>query len=504
VTSAVRVLFIHPTFESLGVEYLAAAVRWGGHAPRLLFDPRLFDDPFIRVPALARAFDRSVELPRRAAELAPGLICFSVVAADYAWALRVAGAVKAATGAPVVFGGVHPSAAPGAVLENPQVDYVVVGEGEAALVELADALAAGGDPAGIPNLCLRADGAVVRNPPRPLLRDLDTLPFPDKALFYGEAPFMARHYTLSTRRGCAARCSYCHNSMWPRIYGGQEQGVRLRSVDSVLQELSLALTRQRFSRVRINDDLFSHDTDWLVRFCRRYRREIGKPFMCSCAPDGLTRAVAAELKAAGCFQVCLGVQSPDARVRQEQFCRHTPQQQVVEALAALREVRLRSTVDNILGYPGQGARAAEDLARFYLDNPVYGRYTIFWLIHYPGTALTEAAVARGELTPAQAARLERAPEDRANTLTGAAEDAQDRRRQHLLLVLAQLLPRPAARWLLRRGRINRLPTALSPALLEAAWTVMAADRLDPERRRYYAKYLRFGWRTVQGILGGNG
>ena len=497
-----RVVFVHSTFESLGLEYLSASLRAHGVETRLVFDPRLFDDPFLRVPALARALDHGQALPGRVAELSPDLVCFSVAAADYRWARDMARRIKSLVSAPVVFGGVHPSAAPAAVLENPQVDHVIVGEGEGALVELAGTLQNGGDPTGIPNLCTRAEGELIRNPPRPLVADLDRLPFPDKALFYREAPYMARHYTLLTRRGCAARCAYCHNSMWPTLYPGTAGRVRLRGVDNVLEELSRALVRHRFTRVRINDDLFSHDPEWLVDFCRRYRREIRRPFMCSCSPAHLTDGVVAELKAAGCFQVCVGVQSIREDVRREVFCRFTPQEQVVSALAALRKHRLRATVDNILGYPGEGADDAADLGRFYLDNPVYGRYAVFWLIHFAGTALTEQAVADGVLTQEQAALLEHAPAEVANTLIGEAGTRDERRRRHLLLLLLQLLPAPVGRLLLRAEAHRWLPAALDPGLLEAAWTVFTRDRLDPVRRRYYRKLLHFGLPRLARIRGG--
>ena len=273
-------------------------------------------------------------------------------------------------------------------------------------------------------------------------------------------------------------------------------------MDNVLEELSRALARYRFTRVRINDDLFSHDPDWLADFCRRYRREIRRPFMCSCSPEHLTDGVVARLKAAGCFQVCVGVQSVREDVRREVFCRYTPQEQVVSALAALRRHRLRATVDNILGYPGEGPDDAADLGRFYLENPVYGRYTVFWLIHFAGTALTEAAAARGDLTPEQAARLEDAPAEQANTLIGQTSSRADRRRRHLLLLLLQWLPSPAGRALLRTNAHRWLPASVDPGLLEAAWTLFTRDGLDPVRRRYYRKLLRFGFLRLRGILGG--
>ncbi|MDP8256140.1 MAG: radical SAM protein [Candidatus Alcyoniella australis] len=487
-----NVVFVHAAFEHLGVELLSAYLKQHDVETSLAFDPRMFDDSFVDVRFLAKLFDIRERLADQVAQREPDLVAFSVLAADYRWALDMAARIKRRCSAPVVFGGIHATSAPEALLENEQVDYCIVGEGERALLELTRALHQGSDPTGVDNLCFRADGAVRCNPLGPLIQDLDALPFADKQLFYDQVPGYARHYTLLTRRGCINRCSYCHNTIWRRLYPDQPL-IRLRSVDNVFQELTAAKARYGFNRLRINDDLFSYNREWLLEFCKRYPHEVGVPFMCFCSPLDLDAESVAALKNAGCFQVCVGVQDVHEQVRAEVFDRRTPQAALVRSLACLRKQRLRATVDNILGFPGQTEQQIQDVAQFYLDNPVYGRFTVFWLIYYAGTAITEAAHQRGELSDEQLAQLQRDPPRRANTMVRSGSLSRRLTKLHLFLVLIQWLPRSWSRLMLHK-QLYRLLPPINPSLIEGLWTVFTRDRLDPIRRRYYIKYLHYGLR----------
>lgn len=495
-----HVLFCHACFEHLGIEYLSARLGQCGFETSLLFDPRLFQDPFVHIGPMARLFDLGDRMVRDAARRKPDLVAFSVLASDYLWALDLAAKIKKCADVPVVFGGIHATAAPDAVMENPQVDYCIVGEGEQALCDLAHALQHGEPVDAIANLSYRKNGAIIKNPPRPLIADLDDLPFPDKELFYRQIPGFSRFYTLLTRRGCAFQCSYCHNTLWRKVHPEQNPAVRLRSVDNVMDELTKALATYQFKRLRINDDLFSSDVQWLAAFCDRYQREIARPFKCYCSPNHLDDSVVKLLKDAGCFHVAVGVQDVHESVRREIYHRHTPQRRITEAIAALRNRRLRATVDNILGYPGQNEQDWKDIASFYLDNPVYGRITFFWLIYFAGTLITREAYDRGMFSETDLRNLERDPPTRANTRAPSGKVGRRLRRLSLFLLLIQWLPVRVSRWMLEREAYRFLP-AVNPSVVEGVWTLFTRDRLDPVRSRYAIKYRHFMVKRLRDVLG---
>ncbi len=485
-----KVVFCYPCFENLGIEYLSAVLRNMDIETELVLEPGLFNDPYIQIPFLARLFDRSRSLPLRIIEREPDLVAFSVLACNYRWALETAKKIKNLADVPIVFGGIHALSAPDAVIENKQVDYCIVGEGEEPLAELASALRDGADPTKILNLHCRKNGDFVKNPLRPLIENLDGLPFPDKELYYREIPGFAKAYTLNTRRGCLYRCSYCHHTVWEKQYPGSAGRIRLRSVDNVMEELTTALLSYDFKRLRINDDLFSHDINWLMEFCRRYKTEVNRPFLCSCSPNHMTGPVVKALKDAGCFQVCIGIQDVQESIRREVYNRHTPQENIVAALDNLKRHRLWATVDNILGYENQTEEDIKKIATFYLDNPVYGRFTLFRLIYFAGTRITEHAREQGAITDKIKRELERDPPRDANTLYG------DRisKRVHLLtlfLIIIQWLPRSISRWMLKLELYRFLPP-VNPSVVESLWTMFTKDRRDPIRKRYYLKYWHFG------------
>ena len=104
------------------------------------------------------------------------MLCISVTTDYHAWAKAWAAEVKRRIDVPVVFGGIHPTSVPEKVALEECVDYVCVGEGDEALVELAVALRDGADASRIPNIWLRREGKVVSNPTRPPVADMDALP----------------------------------------------------------------------------------------------------------------------------------------------------------------------------------------------------------------------------------------------------------------------------------------------------------------------------------------
>ncbi|MCX9073376.1 MAG: cobalamin-dependent protein [Candidatus Methanoperedens sp.] len=164
----------------------------------------------------------------RLEEEKPGLVGISTTTLTYRNALRIAAIVKEVNPMTVtLLGGPHATFAADDALSHPQVDFVIRGEGELVLLELARCvLEEKGDPSNIRGLSMRKpDGKVVHNPRRPFLHDLDTLPFPAwhlLPLHLYSAPGL-----IITGRGCEGSCIFCAAR---GIAGGR---YRMRSVDNV-------------------------------------------------------------------------------------------------------------------------------------------------------------------------------------------------------------------------------------------------------------------------------
>src|SRR5262249_1824812 len=145
----------------------------------------------------------------------PDLVAFSSYTITQQWSVEVARAVKRFARVPIVFGGPHVSGAPEPSIREPAIDAVVEGEGEGALLDLVDSLAHGElGRRDIPNTWMKGMLMPKRNPLRPLIDDLDALPWADKELFYDQIPAFERELYIVSRRGCPYRCSFCEYSQF--------------------------------------------------------------------------------------------------------------------------------------------------------------------------------------------------------------------------------------------------------------------------------------------------
>jgi anaerobic magnesium-protoporphyrin IX monomethyl ester cyclase len=490
-----KVTFVALGQESLGVSILSAVLRRAGHQTSLAFNPALFHDRYyLDVPRLAAIFDRTSRMIDEIVEAAPDLVAFSVMTPVYQWCVQVAQALKARLDVPIIFGGVHPSAVPEICLDNACVDYVCVGEGEQALLELCEALpSSGGRPAQpIANLWWRDGDRLVRGPAAPFNQDLDALPYWDKDLWRGHIR-IADNYLTMTSRGCPYRCTFCFNNFFAKLPGrGGGKYVRQRSVAHVMGELLDAKARFGIRRVDFEDDIFTVDKEWIRAFLVEYRREIGVPFQCLVHPRYIDREVARWLKDAGCQHVQMGVQSADEEYKRRQLLRMEKDAHLRDALAALAETGLPTKLDHMLGLPGEPPSAQERARELYAEFPPR-RVQTFWLTHLPGIELTRDAVKMGSVTVEEYDRINRGETGLFHSRSApGVSDQSFYRRYELLFRLMPLLPR-AARQRLRAEHLPKLPAglnALAGAALEMVNLLWHRDAEALNYARHYAHQLR--------------
>jgi len=391
-----KIVFVHNGYESLGIEYLSAALKAAGHETGLVIDPCLFDEAgFWRSPVLARFFSYREKVLQKVEALDPDLVAFSVFTDTYPWALDLAREIRKRTGAKIVFGGIHPSSAPEAVIAEEAVDFICLGEGDLALPALASFISSGGPlPAGI---WAKKNGAVLQGPPPAPPANLDELPFPDKDLFPEAAPLFSAGYLVSASRGCPHSCAYCCNSVYKELY--KDSGVpclRRRGILNVLRELETVKDREP-GFLHFTDEVFNSDYAWLEKFLPLYKSHVGLPFSCFAFPDGRLAAAAPALAAAGCFKVQLGVQRFDEALREDLLGRRASNADIAAAIKALKAAGIYVTCDNILDLPDESEGELSSLADFYASNtPDHNE--VFFLRLYPGTPLA-ARCAGHEDTP---------------------------------------------------------------------------------------------------------
>lgn len=392
-----KVLFVYSGYENLGIEYLSSFLKANGHETSLLFDPAIFSgDMLMNSKVLGKLFSLDKKIIKKAISSSPDLIAFSAYTGNYRWCLKLAEAIKTLSKVPIVFGGIHPTAVPHEVLKNECVDYIVVGEGEHALLELVEYMKGKSekDLSDIQNLGYKRENKLCINPCRGYIRALDDIPFPDKELFYNKVPLLQEGYLIGTSRGCPFDCTYCSNNMFRNIYCNEFNHLRRRSPQNVIGELKLAKSKWDIKIVTFVDDVMTFSKKWLEEFIPLYKKEIGIPFFCSVHPNTITKEIASLLKEGGCSIITMGVQSGSERIRKEIFTRHTTNDKILASINDLKEEGMTISLDNIFGAPTE---TEEDLK---LGLDLYNkakpdRMFTFWLTYYPNTKIISIAKEHG-------------------------------------------------------------------------------------------------------------
>ncbi|MCK4325303.1 B12-binding domain-containing radical SAM protein [bacterium] len=385
-----RITFIHSEDESLGIEYLSSLLKKCGHETSLIFDPWIGNWASGKDSIWRRLSNIKDELIREVFLSEPDLVGFSLHTGSYQWALGMARALKSRSEVPIIFGGIHPTSVPEEVLKNDCVDMVCLGEGEGAILDLANGLDEGGNTS-IENIWFKEDNQVIKNEIRPPVEDLDSLPFPDKELFARKLPGSLRHttYLIMTSRGCPFACTFCSNNILRKLYHGYKYA-RKRSIENVVEELSWAKKKYTFRRVSLMDDVFVTESAWLSNFVDRYAREINAPFSCFLHPQFVSKDTIKLLKEGGCFWLKIGIQSASERTRKELLKRPETNEQIIKVAHWCHKARLNFSVDHIFNIPFEGAKEQESALSLYNQLRPVG-INSFGLIYFPGTEIIKSA-----------------------------------------------------------------------------------------------------------------
>lgn len=396
-----HITFIYNGAENIGIEYLSSFLKSKGHRVSLLFDPATFSgDYIVNNKVLSTIFSIDKKILEKISELNPDLIGFSSFTGNYRWCLNLAQKIKEIYSIPIVFGGVHTTALPEVVLTNNFVDYVIIGEAEFAFLDLIKHLENGANQKellNISNICFKYEDRIQINSPRPYINDLDTVPFPDKMLFYEKIPLLEKKYFAITSRGCLFKCTYCSNSMYHNLYQENRRHLRRRSPENVIDELMLVKKKGISKLVIFADDVFTQDQKWLEDFVGIYRSKVGLPFYCCAHPSHITREKVLLLKEGGCYLVGMGIQSGSERVRKQIFHRLGTNEQIIESIEQLKAVGIQVSVDNIFGAPTENEDDLKESLKLYNRIKADNIWT-FWLTYYPKTDIINLAIDHKILT----------------------------------------------------------------------------------------------------------
>lgn len=248
----------------------------------------------------------------------PDIIAISYNVTEVPNAQKFSKIVKQALpGTKLVLGGSQPSANAKEVFSViPETDFVVFGEGEETIVELADALKNDKGLSAIKGLAYRERSEIKMNPVRKLIKNINKLPFPAWRLIdvkkYSPSPTTgyAKGVFINTcsSRGCTFKCAYCNK----QVYGDTWRG---RSARNVLEEMRLLKQKHGVKNVYFFEDIFTLDKGRVHRLCRLLQKEnLAIAWSCMTRTDCVDKELLQEMRNAGCKQIAYGIESASDRI----------------------------------------------------------------------------------------------------------------------------------------------------------------------------------------------
>ena len=371
-------------FLPIGLAYVAAALEKNGFQVEML-DNYLLEKPIEEV---------NLEIKRLSPEIV-GITCSS---ATYSRCVETAKAVKETLpSCKVVVGGWHPSYEPESLLQHSEIDYVVMGEGERAMVELATHISKGENNraiADIAGVAYRHKGKIVKTA-QCFITNLDELPFPawnllplhlyDRRIeFLNVKPVD----NMSIARGCPFNCAFCEiKKLWGTT-------CRTFSPKRVLEEINHLMTNYGTKGIYFINDNFTIRKKETAELCALIRKnKLDIEWVCDTRVDLVSRDLLKEMKVAGCKTIWFGGESGSQRIL-DKLNKGVTLEQTERALKICKEEGIQTACSFLLGIPGETEADMKATFKFARKiDPDWCRFNVF--VAVPGSALYNEVIEKG-------------------------------------------------------------------------------------------------------------
>ena len=314
--------------------------------------------------------------------------------------------------AKIVVGGGLISSDPTLMMDMLKPDFGIIFEGEETALELTrfiedPDLVPGGLPS-IRGIAYHDGEKVIVNPPRPPIKDLDSLPYPDFDVFgfkkqietfrphyiaydHTEEP---RPYSIIASRGCPFSCTFCFHTIG--------KGYRERSVDSIMGEIQYAIDKYRANVIFFNDELFSYDKPRTLEICRRIKEiRKGTPWEITVMANNRVDKIDDEILDAicsdmNCNVVGFGLESFSNTVLRS-MRKHITSEQIRKSIQGVSDRNCVVQGSFIFGDTAETLETAQETLDFYLNNQdiIKNAAQLTFIMAFPGTPIYKSAVARG-------------------------------------------------------------------------------------------------------------
>ena len=407
----------------------------------------------------------------------PDLIAVSCTETTFLRAIRMIDEIRD-LGIKNIFGGVFPTFAPDLVMTYPNVDVVCVGEGENAIIDLANSIANQEKRFDITNLWFRMeDNTIHKNSiSRPV--DINEVPEITDIELFGEERFyrpmggkIRRLLPVETHRGCPYTCSFCNSPGQNRLYGDGDffKGMsffRKKRMDLVKNEIENHIRKYHVEYIYFWADTFLAWSDQeFEEFIKMYS-DIKIPFWCQTRIETVDEEKFRKLNDVGLDRVTFGLEHGNEKFRAEMVKREYTNEEAIKKIKIVGKLGITFSINNIIGFPDETRELAFDTIelnrKFNSDNA-----NCSILVPFHGTELHEYAVKKGYLDPNIICAVSNSSESVLNMPQWSKEDITQLRD-----VFAMYIKFPKNRWPeIKQAETDlELRTKLREEFIKTFWT----------------------------------
>jgi len=292
----------------------------------------------------------------------------------------------------IIVGGLHATLMYHQILEKYPFLTIVIGEGELTFVELLNSFKEGKkNMRNIKGIAYKIKGKVIVTDSRPLIENLDELPYPKHEVFFRENRSQA---CLLTTRGCPFKCSFC--CMNPLT----KRRVRFRSVKNVVDEIEyLAKSFKKIKLIWIHDETFTLDNNRVIQICDEIiKRGIKKEFIASGRIKPISKKMIKKMEEANFKYLILGVESGCDDILKKAH-KGITKKDIVETFKLFKNSKVILKIFIIIGLPGETKETIIETSKFVRDlqKIIYISLgdTANYLRIYPGAEVYEIAKEAG-------------------------------------------------------------------------------------------------------------
>jgi anaerobic magnesium-protoporphyrin IX monomethyl ester cyclase len=305
----------------------------------------------------------------------------------YPVSLKIAERAKK-RGVDVVMGGPHVTFFDEETLSTKWVDYVVRGEGEYIMLDLVRHLSNGKSLEEIKGISYRFQNRIIKNPPAPFVKDLDSIPFPARELLpldrYTNTLYGRYSSSMITSRGCPFNCEFCSCSAFSGIKW------RTRSIENILKEIDLLYNKYGYRAINFLDDNFTLNPKRVTELCEKIIRRSWDLFWYAFSRvDAIVKneRMIQLMKKAGLSQIFIGFESGSQEVL-DKIGKKVTVEKAYKAMEILKRHGVRVWGSFMIGALNETKEMIKETIRFAKKlNPQLSQFSI--LIPYPGTRLFE-------------------------------------------------------------------------------------------------------------------